>query len=113
MPAVWMFERCEQFGGCSFPKLRRFRLLEIIRNDSINAATIVSTVEVEMFLDRFRNGPGMFDHLAVHVGEVKASIWSIGELNGTEPKVLRSNEFSLLLIGRASGDQGDAVGIEF
>src|SRR5437660_7863711 len=54
----------------------------------------------------------MLDHFAIHIGEVKSTVGSIGELDGAKPEVFRGDEFDLLFAGRTFGDQGHAVGIE-
>jgi len=51
MPAIWIFQSCDEFCGGSFAEARLFGPLEAIRNNSINPAAIVAAVEVEEFFD--------------------------------------------------------------
>src|SRR5437762_2116833 len=47
----------------------------------------------------------MLDHFAVHVADVKISIWTIGELHWAKPGVFGGSKFALLLVGRARCDK--------
>src|SRR6266496_194964 len=83
MPAVGVFESGYQLGGRSFAEAGRFWERVAIRDDAVNAATIVAAVEVEKFFNVVGQRPWVLDDFAIHVDDVKGAIRSIGELNRT------------------------------
>src|SRR5437764_15493801 len=95
MPAVGMFEKRDEFFGGGFAELGEFGLFEAVGDDAVDAAAIVAAVEVEVLLNRFGNRPGMLDDFAIHIGDVKAAIRRIGELDRAKPEVFGSDEFEL------------------
>src|SRR4051812_15966469 len=96
MPAVGMREEFDQLPGSRSSQSRWGRLFESVRRYTINTAAIVPAIQVEMLFDRFRNGPGVLDHLAVHIRHEERAIRGIGKLHGPEPQILRGDKFHLL-----------------
>ena len=93
--------------------MRRFRLFETVRDNAVNAASIISAIEIEMLFYRLRQRPGMLDDLAIHIRYVERTVRSVGELYGSAPIVGGSNKFNFLFIIRAAPDQADAFRVEF
>src|SRR5439155_11971078 len=90
VPTVRMFKCGHQLLYRGFAESRQLRLLESIRHNAIDAATIIACIQIEQLLDRIRQRPWMLDDLAIHIGDVEGAIRSISQLNGAEPEIGRS-----------------------
>src|SRR2546423_1420147 len=55
----------------------------------------------------------MLDDLAIHIGDIKRAIRSVGQLNRAEPEIGRSKEFDFLFVRRPFSHEGDAVRTNF
>ena len=54
----------------------------------------------------------MFDHFAIHVGDVERAVGRVGELHGAKPVVRGRDEFDFLLVGRPLGLQFHAIALD-
>ena len=87
MPAVGMFEGRDQLACGRLAQARQLRLFEAVRDDAVDAPAIIAAVQIQVLLDRLRNGPRMLDHLPVHIGDIERAVWRVGELNRAKPGV--------------------------
>jgi hypothetical protein len=75
-------------------------LPKLLRDDSVNPTPIIATVEIEMLFQGLRQRPRMFDHFAIHVANIEATIGGVCELHRPKPVVRAGKEFSVLFIRR-------------
>src|SRR5437764_11623292 len=74
MPAVRMSQQRDQFFRRGGAEMRQLGLLEGIGNDAIDAAAVVATIQIEMFLDGLRQRTRVLDDFPVHVGKVESAV---------------------------------------
>src|SRR5262245_41617363 len=55
----------------------------------------------------------MFDHLTIHIDQIKRAIRSVGEGDRSKPIIARGEKFRLLFVRRAFGLKCDAIGSKF
>ena len=112
MPAVGVGERLDELGRRGLGQVDRGTTdpILIVRDQTIDAAAVVAVVQVEVLLDLVRNGPRVFDHLAIHIADVEAAVGGVGEIDHADPGVAARGEFEATFVGRAFSGEADAVG---
>ena len=115
LPTIGVGEGLHELGrirGCQ-RNLAASLPLFIIRNEAVDAPTVITAIKVEVLFDFVGYAPRMLDHFAVHVANIQTAIRGIGEINDANPRVIARRKFITLFIRWASANETDAVGVDF
>src|SRR6267378_1432048 len=99
MPTIRVFQGGNQFCGGNFAQFGRLRVFEIVRCDTINSASVVTTVQIEKSFDIIRQRPGVLDDFAIHVDDIERSIRRVCKLNRAKPGVSRGDKLDVFFAG--------------
>ena len=113
MPAVRVIERLNQLEHSRLTKPGQLRLNKHSRHDPIDPAAFVAAVQVDVLLDAVRQRPRVFDHLAVHVGDVKRAVRADLHLDRPKPVVRRGEKLPVALVRRPLGTKSHTVRVKF
>ena len=86
-PTIRVLEKCKQIP-CRLRRFERPRL-RLQGFDPKDATFLGASTETQVLADAWRKVVGVFDHLAVHVDDIKSAVGSVGETNWPEPSVGR------------------------